>query len=161
MKRTAVILGFALAAAVSVVCERGGIDVASETERLLQTDREFAQASIDLGAAEAFRRYLSEDAVMFSSGRNPVHGRGSIYEIMKQGSGAYELRWEPQAGEVAGSGEMGYTWGLYTFVEKGEGGATSYGKYVNVWKRDDDGNWRVLIDIGNESPPPAKDKEVR
>jgi ketosteroid isomerase-like protein len=140
-------------------CRPGGqIDVEAETARLLQTDRAFARASLERGAAEAFRMYLDENATMFSSGRHPVRGRNFIYEVMKPGDGAYVLRWTPREGEVAQSGEMGWTWGEYTVTtKKADGGeSTSYGKYVNVWKKDGDGDWKVIADIGNDSPPPEK-----
>lgn len=31
----------------------------------------------------------------------------------------------------------------------------SWGKYVNVWKKNADGEWKVVADIGNDSPPPV------
>lgn len=134
----------------------GGIDVEEETAKLLQIDREFAAASVVHGAAEAFRMYLQRDATMFSDGRHPVRGREAIYEVMKPGDAAAVLEWTPRDGGVARSGEMGWTWGEYTVtVKDAEGGEEkSYGKYVNVWKKNSDGEWKVLVDIGNESPAP-------
>jgi len=29
-----------------------------------------------------------------------------------------------------------------------------YGKYVNVWRKQKDGKWKVIVDLGNPSPPP-------
>ena len=31
----------------------------------------------------------------------------------------------------------------------------SWGKYVNVWKKNADGERKVVADIGNDSPPPV------
>jgi len=136
---------------------REAVDTVKEAERLLQTDREFAAASLQHGAADAFRMFLAGDAVMFSDGRQPVHGRESIYEIMKPGDSAYVLEWTPRSAEVAASGEMGWSWGEYTVTaEDSVGNSTkSYGKYLNVWKTDSAGNWKVAADIGNSSPPPT------
>jgi uncharacterized protein (TIGR02246 family) len=43
-------------------------------------------------------------------------------------------------------------WGL---TVAGPGGArrTTNGRYLVVWRRDSDGRWRVLSDIGNQAPP--------
>jgi len=137
--------------------DREAIDTVKEAERLLETDREFAAASLQYGAADAFRMFLAGNAFMFSDGRHPVRGRDAIYEIMKPGDGAYVLEWTPRGAEVAASGELGWTWGEYTVTsEDAEGVATkSYGKYLNVWKIDSAGNWKVAADIGNSSPPPS------
>ena len=151
-----------LAAAAAVGCEdRENTEVKAAAVSLLQADREFAAASLEHGAADAFRMYLDDDATMFSGGRNPVRGRESIYEIMKAGDGAYVLEWTPIEAEVARSGELGWTWGEFVVKARGEDGteSLSWGKYVNVWKKNAAGEWKVVADIGNESPPPGDTEE--
>ena len=53
------------------------------------------------------------------------------------------------------NGDLGSTWGFYRLVTTDEAGneVVSRGKYVSVWRRDGDGEWRYVIDIGNESSP--------
>jgi ketosteroid isomerase-like protein len=156
VNKPTVIVAFAL---VVLSCgQQRKVDVDRELERLMQTDRDFASASVKHGAAEAFRMYLHEDATMFSAGAHPTAGRESIYDRMKPSDDGYELKWTPRAGEVARSGDMGWTWGEYTVTAKNAEGAEekSYGKYVNVWKKDTAGDWKVIVDIGNESPPPVE-----
>lgn len=128
---------------------------------LLQTDREFSQKSVEAGAAEAFRIYLSEEALELPAGSNPVFGRSAIYEGMKPGQEQYVLAWEPQDGEAAKSSDLGYTWGKYTVTSKPETGepVKSHGKYLNVWKKQADGSWKVLVDMGNKSPAPEMEVE--
>lgn len=130
------------------------IDMQTETQALLETDRAFALHSVEHGAAEAFRKYLLEDALQLPSGQLPMRGRETIYTEMLKSDGQYELNWEPREGAVAASGELGYTWGYYTVtIRGGEGdGQQRRGKYLNVWKKDDEGNWRVLVDTGNANP---------
>jgi len=130
-------------------------DTAKELESLLATDREFAAASVARGAAEAFREYLLEGALQLPAGSMPIEGRENIYRKMKTGLDGIILNWEPRDGLVAASGELGYTWGMYTvearLVEGRDGGRSGIrtGKYLNVWKKDDRGRWRVLVDTGN------------
>jgi ketosteroid isomerase-like protein len=129
-------------------------DTEAEKEKLLQTDIEFAQFSVNNGAAEAFNEYLTEDALQLPAGNNPVKGVDNIYNRNNQGN--YILDWSPQYAEVAKSGDMGYTWGTYSLAYNDENGEEqkSYGKYLNIWKKQTDGNWKVAVDIGNDSPDP-------
>lgn len=32
--------------------------------------------------------------------------------------------------------------------------SVSHGKYLNIWEKDADGNWKVAVDMGNSSPAP-------
>jgi ketosteroid isomerase-like protein len=131
------------------------VDVQVEQEKLLQTDRAFAAYSVENGAAEAFNKYLTEDAMQLPAGRNPVFGREIIYQGMMKNQGKYVLDWKPQQAEVSLSGDLGYSWGTYTFsYTSTDGDTTEYGKYVNIWKKQEDGNWRVFLDTGNDNPKP-------
>ena len=31
-----------------------------------------------------------------------------------------------------------------------------YGKYTSIWKKQADGSWKVVLDMGNASPAPKK-----
>ncbi len=30
----------------------------------------------------------------------------------------------------------------------------NYGKYVTIWKKQADGTWKFVVDVGNKSPAP-------
>jgi ketosteroid isomerase-like protein len=124
------------------------------SDKLLQTDIEFAKLSSDSGAAYAFKSYLAGDALMLPAGSYPVMGLDSIFASMSKSDGTYKLLWDPQKAEVAKSGELGWTWGKYTMSYLDEKGmeVNSYGKYLNIWKLNSEGNWKVLVDMGNKSP---------
>ena len=109
-----------------------------------------------MGAAEAFRLYLDVNAMQLPAGSNPRYGLDSIYTIMKQSDGSYQLAWEPQQAEVSLSADMGWSWGRSTLIYSEEDGIQKkwYGKYLNVWKKQKDGSWKVLVDLGNQSPAP-------
>ncbi len=153
-RATGIISGLAIIAVVLTGCHPAP-DPAKELESLLATDREFAAASVARGAAEAFREYLLDGALQLPAGSMPIEGRENIYREMKKGAEGIILNWEPRDGLVAASGELGYTWGMYTvearLVEGRDGGRSGIrtGKYLNVWRKDDRGRWRVLVDTGN------------
>jgi ketosteroid isomerase-like protein len=135
------------------------IDPEKEKEDLLKTDIEFSKTSVEKGAAEAFYLYLADDAVQLPAGLPPIVGREKIRESMS-GSSKAILKWEPVRAEVAKSGDLGYTWGSYELDWQGENGKTEklYGKYLNIWKKQPDGTWKVVVDIGNQAPPQKKDR---
>ena len=128
-------------------------DQQAAAQSLLDADKAFAQASIDHGAAEAFNRFLAEDALQLSHGSAPTNGREAIVGGM---GGEYSLTWEPQRAEVSASDDLGWTWGTYIFeVPQDDGGSSvSHGKYLNVWRKPPGGDWEVIVDMGNQSPAP-------
>jgi ketosteroid isomerase-like protein len=42
------------------------------------------------------------------------------------------------------------------FKDKDKDGklVTDYGKYATLWKKQKDGSWKVVMDMGNSSPAP-------
>jgi ketosteroid isomerase-like protein len=84
---------------------------------------------------------LDPQARVYRSGRHPVAGQSAIADfLLRQGVNVVR---SPLAGEVAASGDVGYTYGTYRNVEPGTGG----GSYVRIWRRGSDGRWLILIDL--------------
>lgn len=123
---------------------------AAALEDLLAADRAFAAQSRAEGPGAAFAAYLVDDALQLPAGGAPERGGANIaagFATVPDMS----LDWEPEEGGVADAGDMGWTWGRYTATYPGPDGetVTSHGKYLNVWVKDDAGDWRVLVDMGN------------
>mgnify|MGYP003575850844 CR=1 FL=1 len=125
------------------------------TASLFTTDRDFAAYAKQHGVANAFREFAAPNAISFPMGEAPLHGREAIYQTMLNFPKG-ELLWEPAGSDIARSGELGYTWGTYEFrTTDAEGKAvTHHGKYVTVWKKQQDGRWKFVADIGNSGPAP-------
>jgi ketosteroid isomerase-like protein len=68
----------------------------------------------------------------------------------------FKLEWHPDQIAIARSGELGYTSGTYTWTFKDASGkpASDKGKYLTVWKKQQDGSWKVLLDMFNTDLPP-------
>ncbi len=122
---------------------------------LMETDAAFARAATVQGVAAAFRDYAAPTATVFPQGGQPVTGPEGIFRLMLEGQG--QLTWAPRGAELSASRDFGYTWGEYQFRPAGADGTGSvhYGKYLTVWRRQPDGKWKFVADIGNPSPPPA------
>ena len=131
------------------------VDLAAERDALLQADRDFSELSRESGAPAAFAQYLTEDALGLPAGSQPTFHRDSLVVRL---SNAYTLVWEPQRAEVSASGDLGWTWGRYQLHSTGADGQeqVGHGKYLNVWKKQADGTWKVIADVGNGNPPPSE-----
>jgi ketosteroid isomerase-like protein len=70
------------------------------------------------------------------------------------------LTWTPVKADMAASGDLGYTYGTYVFTSKNKEGklVASYGKYTSIWKKQKDGEWKVVVDMGNSNPEPTMGK---
>lgn len=133
----------------------GVTNVEREKAALMQIDRDFSEVSEEKGVTEAFRTYLTEDAISLPAGFNPVFGKEAVCRDMASLDEEYILSWKPQDGAVAGSGDLGYTWGTYTLLKKDDNDDTpiGFGKYLTIWKKQD-GIWKAALDMGNPSPAP-------
>ena len=124
----------------------------ADVATLLAADNAFAALSRAEGPKAAFAAYMVDDALQLPAGRGPVYGGATIASGF-DGVPDMTLDWAPEEGGVAKEGDMGWTWGRYTATSSGENGemVSSHGKYLNIWIKDDEGNWRVLVDMGNSS----------
>lgn len=138
------LIGYLLLAGASVGCG-SRVDVATERDTLLRLDREWSASVKD---TDRFLSYFAPDATMYPPGMALVSGPGPIREMWVQLSSTpgFALEFTPSKAEVSASGDIGYTTGTYKSTMAG---ATENGKYVTVWKKQPDGNWKVVEDIFN------------
>jgi ketosteroid isomerase-like protein len=138
------------------------IDVGVERTKLLETDSEFAKMSVDQGTTAAFNAYLADNALQLPEGLNAVVGKANILDGMRKSEDLYTLEWRPSDGGVSKSGDLGWTWGEYTldYLSKGNNEAAVHGKYLTIWKRQDNGDWKAIVDMGNYNPKPLPEAEI-
>lgn len=123
---------------------------------LMEADRAFDEATAAEGV-EGWVSYFADDAVMLPAGSDVVVGKKAIREFVQKRFSApgFSLRWEPI--DARASGDLGYTYGVFKASRTEPDGkrVASYGKYVTIWRRQRGGEWKVALDIGNDSPAPA------
>lgn len=125
---------------------------------LLELEARFARATAD-GGGKAFAAWFAEDAVTLSNGQAPVHGHAAIAKQATWLAKDYQLLWTPTEAVMSPSGDMGYTWGHYEGHSKDPDGnaKVTTGRYLTIWRKEPDGNWKVLLDSSNEEPAGAGD----
>jgi ketosteroid isomerase-like protein len=131
---------------------------AAETDgaaRLRDLEAEFVKATADRGL-DGFMSYFAEDASEVENGGEIVTGKANIRKSLEPWE--VDLTWTPVKAEMAASGDLGYTFGNYVLKAKDKDGhpVVHYGKYATVWKKQKDGRWKVVMDMGNSSPDPTK-----
>lgn len=138
----------------------GQNDLQKEKELLMKTDLEFSRLSEEKGSNEAFLTYASDSAVLLRQNSFPVEGKSAITSLLtRRPDTTFVLVWKPMFADVASSGEMGYTYG--TFEVKTPGGIKTIGEgtYVTIWKKDSKGDWKFVLDTGNEGLKPKKQQK--
>ena len=119
---------------------------------VVEAEHAFAQHSIDQGMKPAFLRYAAPDGVIVN--RN---GPVNAIQTWAQRNPAPEglLTWWPVYADVSRAGDMGWTTGPYEFREKpSDAKPADTGHFFTVWRRQPDGGWKFVLDLGIRHPAP-------
>jgi ketosteroid isomerase-like protein len=126
---------------------------AASTNELIETDLAFSRLSQEKGIKYAFIKYAADSVVILREKSYPQIGKYALLKRFESFSDSgFVLTWEPLFADIARSGELGYTYGIYTSVSSDSTGKllTGKGTYVSIWKKDQDGQWKYVLDTGNE-----------
>jgi ketosteroid isomerase-like protein len=122
--------------------------IESSVEQLFKADKSFSNASEKDGYANAFIEFAHPDVVLLRENNMPIIGKSELIKIFEGArSSKLNFTWEPLGGDIAKSGELGYTYGIYTIKQDT---ILKKGTYVSVWKKDSKGKWKYILDSGNE-----------
>jgi sialate O-acetylesterase len=133
-------------------------------EVLYEADRAFSARAQEVGTAQAFTEYAAEDAVMYRDRAEPIIGKEAIGKVFAGDAGS-SLVWEPVAGDISSSGDLGYTRGKFVYhTAPGEDGTRQgpfKGYYTSIWKKQPDGTWKWVYDGGIMTELPAPPPEAK
>lgn len=151
MLRKPMSMGLLLALATLPACR--DVDRTEVRAELMRADEEFAAASAREGR-EAWVRVLADDAVMVPAQGELACGLPAIRDrLAATGTPSPGLWWKPERAEVSSAGDFGYTVGVWEErAVGGEKGPVPHGRYVTVWRKQADGRWRAILDVGNVAP---------
>ena len=147
-------MGFAaLAAALALAGCEGKPNGAGAAVAIRNADIAFAKATAEHGV-DGWVSFFADSGVQVIPGRNVV-GRAAIRELMAPSLGdtTRTLTWRPVTVEVSPGGNMGYTIGRWDRTARVRDGiVTTHGSYVTIWRKQGDGTWKVVLDIGTSDP---------
>jgi ketosteroid isomerase-like protein len=130
---------------------------AGPKEEMMAADRAFSDMSLKSGAHAAFLAYMSDDVRLFDGDHPPILGKAAAAayyaDVEKKDPGGEKtstLQWTPLEAEASRDGLLGFTRGTWTYtgVKKDGSKQTVTGYYVTEWKRQSDGKYKFVLDIG-------------
>lgn len=119
-----------------------GTDPAAARQELLSLDRELSVAPDRI---DSILSATDPDVRMYRNGERPARGREACLDLLgltladaPQPTDA--VRWDPLGAGVAGSGDLGYSYGYAGVTED----STSY---LRIWRRRPHGEWKIVLDV--------------
>jgi ketosteroid isomerase-like protein len=124
---------------------------------MIAAERAFAADALARNVRDAFLASAADDGVVFSAG---PHNAKSFWAART--ADKTRLEWAPEAGEVAASGDLGYTYGPWILTPEGADKPAATGHFFTVWQKQADGTWHWLADKGIfHAPQPLPTTAVR
>jgi len=115
---------------------------------IFETERAFVRLAAEKGFRDSFFTYFADDGVAF----NPHPFRVRV-ALANQPSTPPPMGadWAPVYGDVSATGDLGWNTGPLLYAGR-NGQPDRHGMFFSVWKRQADGSFRVVLDIGTDTP---------
>jgi ketosteroid isomerase-like protein len=127
------------------------VDIKKCEQEIMDADRAFSEYSIAHGQIASFLEYAAPEAVLIKPNMYPIVGHEKLHEHYNgKADSTFVLTWEPKFARVAKSGDLGYTYGYWQFYLKSQPDSIEKGTYATVWQRQPNGQWKFILDLGNE-----------
>jgi ketosteroid isomerase-like protein len=131
-------------------------DSGREGDALMQRDREWAALATQGRDVERILAFWTEDATIFPPSAPAVHGKAAIRDYVQKSLAipGFQIQWRPASAAISADETLGYTTGENAVTVPGPEGRliTITGRYTTVWRRNQGGDWKCVIDIWNSGP---------
>jgi ketosteroid isomerase-like protein len=114
---------------------------------IIKADEAFSKLSEKEGMKRAFIEYIDNEGILLRPNHLPIIGANAIDFLSLVNDSSFKLTWNPSGAEIAASGELGYTYGVYNLALKD---TILKGTCVSIWKKQKDSTWKFVLDTGNE-----------
>jgi predicted ester cyclase/ketosteroid isomerase-like protein len=102
------------------------------------------------------RLYYAESAEVISANGEAIRGRNHIAEWLERFPPIAD--WKLTDIEIDGAGELAFVRGSYTMLLQGRARVPfDHGKYLEVWRKQSDGTWKVIRHAFNSDIAPRKE----
>lgn len=137
------------------VAAPAGTDARDAARAMADADRAFARFSADSGGPSgAFARWIAADGMMLGARAVPVRGSDQARAAFANFPATGSFTWGPIEALAMASrdGSLGFTVGEARIAATPS--SVSYSKYLTVWRREPNGTYRFVFDIGSDRPAP-------
>ena len=149
--------GFVLIGSAGVFAHEAAADVEAAKRAIKLADLELAKAVADR-SLQSFVSMVDDDAVFF--GKDVSRGKDAVSKAWLPffTDRNLFLKWHPNEVYVWSSADLGYSIGEYERIGKDKSGnpETAIGNYVSIWRKQPDGKWKIVLDIGTPGTPQPK-----
>lgn len=125
----------------------------SALQEMVKTEQAFSKMAEEKSTREAFMTFIADDGLLFRPGA--VNGKKWMLEhpLPPPSDKRPLLAWQPAYAGIAASGDMGFTTGPWEAKEDiRDEKPAGYGHFVTVWKKQADGSWKFVVDLGISHP---------
>jgi ketosteroid isomerase-like protein len=141
-------------------------DTQSVEQLLRDLDAQWAKAAAAKDVEQTIA-YYSDDAIVLPPNATTAATKEAIRNAWKDmlASPGFVITWKPIRVQLAKSGDMGWVSGTYELTMNDASGKpiNDRGKYLEVWEKQTDGNWKCRADMWNSdlaasAPAPPEKK---
>ena len=124
----------------------------SPLQEMVKTEQAFSKMAEEKNARDAFLAFIADDGLLFRPGA--VNGKKWMLDHPPPPSDKKPLlAWQPSYAGMAASGDMGFTTGPWeSKADIKDEKPSGYGHFVTVWKKQPDGSWKFVVDLGISHP---------
>lgn len=137
MRRTATLAAWMMGLGLPAWTQGAALD------SVLRAELAFARQADEQGIRAAFLAWLKPDARVFT----PKMVTAEAQYGPEPGDPGH-LAWYPEAMGIAASGDLAWSLGPWTYAAKKGGPTLVNGHFLSVWRKQADGLWKVVADIG-------------
>ena len=103
------------------------------------------------GPGPAFAMYAADDAIFPGSIPAP-YGKAEIAKVFDDYPRERVLAWDPTRDLGAAAGGLAFTIGNASNRLRADGTELTWSHYFTVWRKEPDGSWRWVLDLGSTRP---------
>ena len=145
--------------ALSACTARPQFDATAESAKLQRRDAEWADLATAGKNVDSVVSYWTDDAVIIEPGQPAVEGKAAIRNYVAESykTPGFKIHWVSEKPTFSPDGKFAYMRGTDEMTVPGPKGApmTLHLRGYSIWRLEPDGQWRCVVDIANEAPPPA------
>jgi ketosteroid isomerase-like protein len=126
-------------------------------QAIVETERAFSRMSEEQGIREAFTAFIADDGILFRP--RAVKGKEWMQQHPLPASKSRPLlAWQPIFAAVSSAGDLGYTTGPWQYKNDiKDKRPSAFGDFMTIWKKQADGSWKFVLDLGVSHPQSAKE----
>jgi ketosteroid isomerase-like protein len=121
-------------------------------QEMVQTEQAFSRMAAEQNTRDAFMAFIADDGLLFRP--TAVNGKQWMREHPVPPSDKHPLlAWQPAFAGMAAAGDLGFTTGPWEFkADVKDEKPSGYGHFVTLWKKQADGRWKFVVDLGINHP---------